>query len=148
MTGLEASARSYLRAAVMACIALVCTTGALYAGQLSHSPEAATNGAPGHPPTVPKSPPVTESKPLFQAIEAGRLAPSYDDVAEARVEPALQPKVERFKLDRPISIAGLLRDAGLEEPERNAWAEAFRSSAHWGVLSPGHQVSVFKDPKT
>jgi murein DD-endopeptidase MepM/ murein hydrolase activator NlpD len=148
MTGLEASARSRLRAAVMACIALVCATGALYAGQLSRSPGAATNSAPGHPPTVSKPQPAAESKPLFQAIEAGRLAPSYDDVAEVRVEPALQPKIERFKLDHPISVAGLLRDAGLEEPERNAWAEAFRSSAHWGVLSPGHQVSVFKDPKT
>ncbi len=33
-------------------------------------------------------------------------------------------------------------------PNATPGQQAFRSSAHWGVLSPGHQVSVFKDPKT
>ncbi len=51
-------------------------------------------------------------------------------------------------LDRAVSIAGLLREVGVDAGERGAWAEAFRSSAHWGILNPGHQVSVFRDPRT
>jgi murein DD-endopeptidase MepM/ murein hydrolase activator NlpD len=81
-------------------------------------------------------------------MEAGRPGPAYDNVAEPRTEPVLELRVVRFQLDRPVSISGLLRDAGVGDSEREAWAEAFRSSAHWGILSPGHQVSVFKDPHT
>jgi murein DD-endopeptidase MepM/ murein hydrolase activator NlpD len=143
MTGLEASARRHCRVAVVACIALaVALSGARAFGLTNHRPEAAAQAAWGNPPPIPQTPP------LFPAIEAGRVAPAYDNVAEPRVEPAAQPTVERFKLDRPVTITGLLRDAGLEGEERNAWEQAFRSSAHWGILSPGHEVAVFKDPHT
>lgn len=81
-------------------------------------------------------------------MEAGRPGPNYDNVAEPRTEPVLALRVVRFQLDRPVSITGLLRDAGVGDSERDAWAEAFLSSAHWGILSPGHQVTVFKDPRT
>jgi murein DD-endopeptidase MepM/ murein hydrolase activator NlpD len=85
---------------------------------------------------------------ISAAIEAGRSAPDYDDVAEPRVLPARVLRLVRFQLDKPVSISGLLRDAGVDGSELTAWAEAFRSSAHWGILSPGHQVSVYKDPET
>ena len=53
-----------------------------------------------------------------------------------------------MKLDRPLTVDGLLRYAGVDDSERGAWVEAFSSSAHWGILSPGHQVSIFKDAET
>ncbi len=81
-------------------------------------------------------------------IQAGTPRPIYDNAAEPAVQPAVPLQLVRFKLDRPVSISGLLRVAGVEDGERDAWAEAFRSSAHWGILSPGHQISVFKDPAT
>ncbi|HZY59738.1 MAG TPA: hypothetical protein VFE56_08250, partial [Candidatus Binataceae bacterium] len=95
----------------------VALSGARAFGLTNHRPEAAAQAAWGNPPPIPQTPP------LFPAIEAGRVAPAYDNVAEPRVEPAAQPTVERFKLDRPVTITGLLRDAGLEGEERNAWEQ-------------------------
>ena len=143
MTGPEASARSPIRFPVLVCIALVCVLSALYAlGHLNQHHRVAVKATPTRPLAQ------AQQTKLLRALEAGRSAPCYDYVAEANVEPAPEPTIERFKLDHPVSIAGLLRDAGLEEPERNAWAQAFRSSAHWGILRPGHQVALYKDPET
>src|SRR5260370_36855181 len=91
---------------------------------------------------------MTRTGQFWGGVGGGGGGAAYDNGAEARLEPAAQPMVERFKLDRPVSIAGLLRDGGLEGREKNAWEQAFRSSAHWGILSPGHEVAVFKDPHT
>ena len=143
MTGPEASARSPIRFPVLVCIALVCVLSALCAlGHLNQHHRVAVKATPTRPLAQ------AQQTKLLRALEAGRSAPCYDYVAEANVEPAPEPTIERFKLDHPVSIAGLLRDAGLEEPERNAWAQAFRSSAHWGILRPGHQVALYKDPET
>ena len=143
MIGPEASARYQIRFPVLAGIALVCALGVFYAlAHFNRRPRVAAKGAPR--PALARAQTLTPAHPL----EAGRYGPSYDDVAEAQVEPAPEPRIESFKLDRPVSIAGLLRDAGLEEAERNAWAQAFRSSAHWGILRPGHQVVLYKDPET
>lgn len=143
MTGPEASARSQFRFPVLAGITLVCTLSAFSALAYFHHPSRATRK------TLP-DPSLARRRALepTRHLEAGRYGPSYDDVAEALIEPAPDPTIERFKLDRPVSIGGLLRDAGLDEPERNAWAQAFRSSAHWGILRPGHQVALYKDPET
>jgi murein DD-endopeptidase MepM/ murein hydrolase activator NlpD len=90
----------------------------------------------------------TEPARHLSAFEAGRPAPHYDDVAEPQLQPARPLQMVRLRLDRPLSIDGLLRYAGVDGTERDAWVEAFRSSAHWGILSPGHQVSIFKDAQT
>jgi murein DD-endopeptidase MepM/ murein hydrolase activator NlpD len=135
--------RRGLIAAVAACVALIGILGVFYGvwhrSQNSHSASKAAAGIPAVP---------AKTARILQPMEAGRSSPDYDDVAEPRMEPALALRVVRFELDRPVSISGLLRDAGVSGSESNAWAEAFRSSAHWGILSPGHQVSVFKDPRT
>jgi murein DD-endopeptidase MepM/ murein hydrolase activator NlpD len=86
--------------------------------------------------------------PPLPTLEAGRAAPNYDNIAEPAMEPAIAPQVVRFKLDRPVSISGLLRQSGVDPSQVESWSEAFRSSAHWGILNPGHQVSVFKDPRS
>ncbi len=134
--------RRGLIAAAATCVALIGISGVFYAvwhrSQNSHSSKAAAE--------IPAVPAKTAR--ILQPMEAGRSAPDCDNVAEPRMEPALALRVVRFELDRPLSISGLLRDTGVSGPESNAWAEAFRSSAHWGILSPGHQVSVFKDPRT
>jgi murein DD-endopeptidase MepM/ murein hydrolase activator NlpD len=143
MTGPEPSARSQFRLPVLAGIALLSALGAFYAFiHFSRRPRVVATVAPRQ-----RLVRAQTHKPM-RTLQAGRYGPSYDDVAEAQIEPAPEPRIERFKLDRPVSIAGLLRDAGLEEPERNAWAQAFRSSAHWGILRPGHQVALYKDPET
>jgi murein DD-endopeptidase MepM/ murein hydrolase activator NlpD len=92
--------------------------------------------------------PALAAKMASQTIQAGTPSPTYDNAAEPQVQPAIPLRVVKLTLDRPVSISGLLRDAGVDAAQRDAWADAFRSSAHWGILNPGHQVSVFKDPGT
>jgi murein DD-endopeptidase MepM/ murein hydrolase activator NlpD len=145
VTGQEAFARAPRTIAAVACLALVCAIGAAYAFAQDHRQDLPSQSA-AKPAKASSAAAV--SRPPLQPLEAGRPAPSYDDVSETRVEPALEPQVERFKIDRAVSITGLLRQAGIQEPERDAWAEAFRSSAHWGILSPGHEVKVFRNLRT
>jgi murein DD-endopeptidase MepM/ murein hydrolase activator NlpD len=83
-----------------------------------------------------------------QTIRAGTPSPVYDNAAEPEVQPAVPLRIVKFTLDQPVSISGMLRDAGVDGADRDAWADAFRSSAHWGILYPGHQVSVLKDAST
>jgi len=144
MTGPGPVARSRgLYISLAACIASIGALGAFYV--IGHSrPNRSVRRQADADTAVAVVPPTT----AFPAIEAGRPAPAYDNVAEPKAEAALAPHVIRIKLDRPVSIAGLLRDAGVDGSERDAFAEAFRSSAHWGILNPGHQVSIFRDPRT
>ena len=109
-----------------------------------------TPSAPKHDVLIPavlsqKAPPRTAR--TAQPMEAGRPAPQYDNVAEPREQPALEMRVVKFELDRPVTIWGFLRDAGVSTSESGSWAEAFRSAAPWGILSPGHQVTIYKDPR-
>ncbi len=127
---------------VAAFIALICALGAFYTLWRTSDNSAATKAE------IVSSAAPRQAASSLGGIEAGRAAPAYDNVAEPRLEPAVAPRVQRWKLDRPVSIIGFLRDAGVDAAERGSWAEAFRSSAHWGILSPGHQVSIFRDPRT
>ncbi|GEM_PF-3732823 len=92
--------------------------------------------------------PALTARMASQTIRAGTLSPIYDNAAEPQVQPAVPLRIVRFTLYRPVTISGMLRDAGVDGADRDTWADAFRSSAHWGILYPGHQVSVFKDAST
>ncbi len=142
MTGLGEFAQSRrFWCSAAALVALLGVLAVIYANQPS-----AGNSTSVQPVSAP--PVLAKPAAALPPIEAGRAAPKYDNVAEAQVLPAAEMRIERFRIDRPVSISRLLRDAGVDQAQRDAWAEAFRSAAHWGILSPGHQVSVFKDPGT
>ena len=151
----EAGPWSYVIPRAVACAGAACAVIVLYAAvhiSHAHSPVVIPKTSPSRQSGTQAGPhkpaPAMQTMEVAQSLEAGRAAPSYDDVAEKPAKPAVPPRVERFKLARPVSIMGLLRDAGLDEQQQDRWAEVFRSSAHWGILNPGHQVAVYKDPET
>jgi murein DD-endopeptidase MepM/ murein hydrolase activator NlpD len=74
------------------------------------------------------------------------------DLPEAEVadseEPAPDPIVIRFTLDRSVRVARFLEEAGLTSQEAGRWSDAFQATAHTRLLSSGRLVSLYKDPET
>jgi murein DD-endopeptidase MepM/ murein hydrolase activator NlpD len=74
------------------------------------------------------------------------------DYPEAEVgdseEPAPDPIVIRFTLDRSVRVARFLEEAGLSSSEATRWSDVFEGTAHTRLLSSGRLISLYKDPET